>query len=199
MNKLAYFCVSILILTIFSSNAQESEEMNTTAYISDNLFIYMHTGPGTNYRIVGSVIAGTEIQLTGRTDKEYTQILDDKGREAWVETKFVSTIPGLRTSVAELNQKITELADSNSQLSEQLNDTQNALSDATQKLEASQKRQATIQSQLDGANVQLDNRDFELKKQWFFNGAMVLVVGLLLGLVLPRLTPKKRSSMENWK
>ncbi|WP_448548402.1 TIGR04211 family SH3 domain-containing protein [Thalassotalea fusca] len=183
----------------FSSIAQESPESNSTAYISDNLFIYLHAGPGTNYRIVGSIIAGTEIELTGRNDNEYTQVIDDKGREAWVESKFVSLAPGLRTSVAELNQQLAELSESNSQLSNQLNDTQEKLTSVTHQFDASQKQLAAMQSELATANAQLDNQDFEMKKQWFFNGAIVMVIGLLFGLILPKLSPKKRASMESWK
>jgi len=183
----------------FSSIAQESPESNSTAYISDNLFIYMHAGPGTNYRIVGSIIAGTEVGITGRQDKEYTQIIDDKGREAWVESKFVSLTPGLRTSVAELNQQLAELSESNNHLTNELSSTQEELTAITQQFDDSQKQLTALQSQLTTANAQLDNQDFETKKQWFFNGAIVLVIGLLFGLILPKLSPKKRSSMESWK
>ena len=199
MSKLVSFCVSLLILLSFSINAQEAEDVNSTGYISDDLFIYMHAGPGTNYRIVGSIIAGTEISLTGRSDKGYTQILDEKGRDAWVESKFISTTPGLRTSVAELNQQITELSDNKNQLQEELDTALKELAERNQELEVAQKQQSQTQSQLTAANLQLDNQDFELKKQWFFNGAIVLAIGLLFGLILPKLSPKKRSSMESWK
>ena len=45
---------------------------------------------------------------------------------------------------------------------------------------------------------QLKNQDTDIKKQWFFNGAIVLGIGLLFGLILPRLFSKRKANMENW-
>ncbi|MCW8833737.1 MAG: hypothetical protein OQK03_10490, partial [Colwellia sp.] len=45
-NLIGFF---ILFATVFSVQAQE----NTQAFISDDLSIFMHAGPGTNYRILG--------------------------------------------------------------------------------------------------------------------------------------------------
>jgi SH3 domain protein len=45
----------------------------------------------------------------------------------------------------------------------------------------------------------LKDQDTNIKKEWFFNGAIVLVIGLLLGLILPRLAARRKGSMDNWK
>ena len=55
-----------------------------------------------------------------------------------------------------------------------------------------------MQSQLTSAQAKLKNQDMDIKKEWFFNGAIVMGIGLLLGLVLPRLAARRKSSMDTW-
>ncbi|OOF20000.1 arylsulfatase, partial [Salinivibrio sp. IB574] len=66
-------------------------------YISDELFTYMHSGPGTQYRIIGSVDAGDKITVLSRDrDAGYTQVVDSRGRKGWVKSDYVTTQPGLK-------------------------------------------------------------------------------------------------------
>ena len=99
-----------------SSYAQEAEQEMQSGFIIDELTIYMHAGPGTNYRILGTITAGTQIQITGQADKGYNQIIDDKGRTTWIESKYITDKPGLRFVVAELNGKIASSSEFTSQL-----------------------------------------------------------------------------------
>ena len=75
----------------FSLQDTADLEASSSHYIRDDLFIFMHTGPGRNYRILGSIEAGTPITVLARdNDAEFTQITDNEGREGWVESRFVS-------------------------------------------------------------------------------------------------------------
>lgn len=56
-----------------------------------------------------------------------------------------------------------------------------------------------LKKQLLYTQSQLSNQDLDLKKEYFFNGAIVLAIGLLLGIILPRLSVRKKASMESWK
>lgn len=101
--------IAFLAITLASSlfiSAQAAENNYKQGYISDELFIYIHTGPGKKYRILGTIIAGSKVQITGSVDDGYSEIIDDKDRTAWVESKYVTTQPGLRFVVADLNGKI---------------------------------------------------------------------------------------------
>ena len=46
----------------FMSHAEETDTASdaNTAYIIDNLYTFMHSGASKNYRIIGSVDAGTK-------------------------------------------------------------------------------------------------------------------------------------------
>ena len=132
MKVIKCLLASLLLISNFFSYAEEETtqttgENLTPAYISDDLFIYMHAGPGNNYRILGSINAGDEVSMTGESANGYTQIIDSKNRETWVESKYVSTTPGIRAAIAELNGKLASNEDSSLQLSSELTQANNQL------------------------------------------------------------------------
>ena len=55
-----------------------------------------------------------------------------------------------------------------------------------------------IQQQLEKTQSKVKNQDTDIKKQWFFNGAIVLGIGLILGLILPKFFARRRSNMDSW-
>lgn len=185
---------------IMAEDAPSSENSSlTTGYISDDLIIYMHAGPGKRFRILGSINSGAEISLTGKSDNEYTQIIDNKGRTTWVESKHVSLNPGLRDVIVELNGKLATLSDNENQVTNQLNvalDNISALENEKEKLNL---KITALDKELIHTKSQLKNQDMNIKKEWFFNGAIVLSIGLLIGLIIPKLTGRRKASMDSWK
>ena len=204
MKVIKCLLASLLLISNFFSYAEEETtqttgENLTPAYISDDLFIYMHAGPGNNYRILGSINAGDEVSMTGESANGYTQIIDSKNRETWVESKYVSTTPGIRAAIAELNGKLASNEDSSLQLSSELTQANNDISQLTENNNQLTNEITSLKTQLAKTESQLSNQDLDLKKEYFFNGAIVLAIGLFLGLVLPRLSVRKKGSMESWK
>jgi SH3 domain protein len=193
--------IAFLAITLASSlfiSAQAAENNYKQGYISDELFIYIHTGPGKKYRILGTIIAGSKVQITGSVDDGYSEIIDDKDRTAWVESKYVTTQPGLRFVVADLNGKIATSSDYSSELDGEVNELKskvNLLTNDKKKLSAELKKLTTT---LEKTQTKIKDQDTNIKKQWFFNGALVLGVGLILGLILPRFFARRRGSMESW-
>jgi SH3 domain protein len=201
MKKIKLFFVCFVFSMPFSIFAQEANaELETSqAFITDDLFVYMHAGSGNNYRILGTVNAGTQIKLTGLSQNEYTQILDDKNRLTWIESKYVSDKPGLRFVVAELNAQLADATERNKQLDSQLNNARVNITDTNTQSAQLNNEIATLKNQLASTKSKLKTQDTDIQKQWFFNGAIVLGLGLVLGLILPRLGGRKRSNVDNWK
>jgi len=193
--------VSFLVINAAETPEQvaETPSTNVTGYISDELFIYMHSGAGRNYRILGTINSGTEVQLTGNTENEYSEIIDTKNRNAWVESKYVSTDPGLRFVIAELNSKLADNAENNTQITQQLDSANNTVSSLEETKKQHEIELKKLNKLLVETQSQVKDQDTNMKKEWFFNGAIVLVIGLLLGLVIPKLVGKRRSgSMDSW-
>ena len=190
--------VALLFFTPLFSLAEEADISATAGYISEDLIVYMHTGAGKNYRIQGTVNSGEKVQLTGNSNNDYSEIITDKDRIGWIESKYVSTKPGMRYVIADLNEKLARFQAGKSDITEQLND-------AISEIDALKSERSDLQNSISALNMdltetksQLKNQDTSIKKQWFFNGAIVLGIGLLFGLVLPRLFSKRKTSMENW-
>ena len=196
INVIAF--IAITLSSLLFSSAQAAENNYKQGYISDELFIYMHAGPGTNYRILGTVIAGSEVKITGSQDNGYSEIIDDKNRATWVESKYVTTQAGLRFIVAELNGKIATNSNFASQLDGEVNGLNNQvtlLTNDKKKLTAELKQLTTTLAE---TRTKIKDQDTNIKKQWFFNGALVLGIGLILGLILPRFFTRRKGAMESW-
>jgi SH3 domain protein len=198
MNNIKRIIVGLIICISYFSSAHAEESVLPSGYISEDLFVYMHSGAGNNYRILGTINSGEQVQLTGETNNEYTQIITDKERSGWVESKYVSTKPGLRFVIADLNEKLASDQARNETL---LNDVEAAkalITELESEKSSLQNSISALNMDLNETKSQLKNQDIDLKKEWFFTGAIVLGFGLLLGLILPRLFAKRKSSMESW-
>ena len=190
--------VALLLSTSLFSFAEEANISTTPGYISEDLIVYMHTGAGKNYRIQGTVNSGEQVQLTGNTNNDYSEIITDKDRTGWVESKHVSEKPGMRYVIADLNEQLASLQAEKSTVSNQLTDAINEIDTLKSERSDLQNSISALNMDLTQTKSQLKNQDTDIKKQWFFNGAIVLGIGLLFGLILPRLFSKRKAQMENW-
>lgn len=194
-----FITFTILLCAVISAQAQEARSSkNQQGFISDDLSIYMHTGPGTNYRILGTIIAGTEIKITGKSEKGYSEIIDDKSRNTWIETKYLSTKPGLRFVVDELNAKIANSSDYTNQLDGEVNELRSSVEILTKDKNKLLTQLKQVERQLKITTSKVKDQDTKILTQRFYNGAIVLSVGLLLGLILPRFFARRKSSMDSW-
>jgi len=199
--KQIFVIFSILLCTTISAQGQAQEtasSKNKQGFISDDLSIYMHTGPGTKYRILGTINAGSEIKVTEKSEKGYSQIIDDKKRNAWVETKYITTKPGLRFVVAELNGKIASTSDYSNQLDGEVNQLRSSVAILTKDKKNLLSQLKQVEKQLKVTQSKVKDQDTKILTQRFYNGAIVLGVGLILGLIIPRFFARRRRSMENW-
>lgn len=187
----------IIFTLLFSLTTQAQETETTKAYISDNLFIYMHAGAGTQFRILGSINAGKEIQLTGEKENGYTQVINAKGKLGWVENKFINNKQSLRDVIAQLNAQLAQNAENEQESLSVLTEANNeviALNTDNKKLESTI---TALNEELRLVKNTIKAQSNDELKQWFFNGAIVLGIGLLIGIFLPLLF-KKKTKKPSW-
>jgi SH3 domain protein len=175
-----------------ATTSSTAAQVINTGFIDDNLFIYIHSGPGKNYRILGSVDAGTPISIISEPDNGYIQIVDDKGREAWVEEKFVSIEPGLRQQLESAQQA---LEDSDA-IIQALRDEQPILQQANNGLRAENQRlQQSITELQTALNEQTQASEAKKQKEQHLMltyGGGVALAGLLFGVALTSLLSRKK-------
>lgn len=171
---------------------------NQTSYISDDVFIYLHGGPGTQFRILGSVEAGQKVTSLGEAQGDYSKIIDHKGREGWVQTKMLSAKVSLREQLpalqAELDQTKADLSTALTttdasvqelnQIKSQLSKAQRELASATQERDSAQVKLASMQK----------NERFEMWKQ----GGFIAAGGLILGIIIVYLPRPQRKPKNRW-
>ncbi len=204
MKKLGLICFTLASVTL--SWASHGEDKR---YISDALSTYTHSGPGTQYRIVGTLNAGDDVTVVSINENAgYAQIRDAKDRTSWIPLDQLSQSPSLRTRVPQLEKQVEDLTQRLGGIDQDWNQ---RTTDMQQKVAASDsvitglrdenqdlKNQLTVaQKKVEAANVQLDDKQRTIILQWFLYGGGVAGVGLLLGLVLPHLIPSRKKN-DRW-
>ncbi|SJL85388.1 TIGR04211 family SH3 domain-containing protein [Vibrio palustris] len=201
MKKL--LCMVLLSLIATPLLAQER-------YISDELFTYMHSGPTNKYRIIGSVNAGEKVkQLDENKDSGFTKIVDEKGRTGWVQSRFVTKtesrairMPKLEKELAVVKSKLATaqktadeekagLAESLEVRNKQISDLEKNYGDISNKLTNSQ-------AEVRQLRAKLDTQKEDLLLKYFMYGGGVAGIGLLLGLILPHIIPRRKRSPSGW-
>ena len=175
-------------MTLFALSVSTLAHAEEKRYVSDELNTWVRSGPGDNYRLVGTVNAGEEVVLLQTNEaSNYAQVRDSSGRTAWIPLKELNTQPSLRTRVPELENQVKTLTD-------KLNNIDNSLKEENQKLK---NELIVAQKKVNAANLQLDDKQRTIIMQWFMYGGGVLGAGLFLGLVLPHLIPRRKRK-DRW-
>ena len=64
---LLFLCIASSFIGAQSLAKEPNDSEGEIRYISDDLFTYLHAGPGRNFRILGTVVAGTRGTLISCT------------------------------------------------------------------------------------------------------------------------------------
>lgn len=186
---------ALLIMMLISNNLFAADQ---TRYVSENIFIYVHGGPGTQYRIIGSAEAGQPLTYLDETQNDFSKIIDAKGRTGWIKNDYISNAPSFRITQPKLEKSLT---DAQQQLAHALelnknNNEQIALLSSQLKMLKTKLAKAT--SERDQSETKLnqvvDNQDFLKWRE----GGIIAVIGLILGLVITYLPRPQRRNKERW-
>ncbi|WP_368928893.1 TIGR04211 family SH3 domain-containing protein [Mixta calida] len=196
----------LIALTLLTFSVTVPAQAEEKRYISDELSTWVRSGPGDQYRLVGKLNAGEQVTLLQtNNESQYGQIRDAEGKTNWIPLAQLSAEPSLRTRVPQLEQQVKDLTDKLANIDSSWNqrtaDMQkkvaasdsviNALKDENQQL---RNQLIVAQKKVNAANVQLDDKQRAIIMQWFMYGGGVAGVGLLLGLLLPHMIPRRKKN-----
>ncbi|WP_349920982.1 TIGR04211 family SH3 domain-containing protein [Aeromonas veronii] len=180
-----------------------------TRYVSDNIFTYIHNGPGTQYRILGSVKAGESLEVkTVNNEAGFTQIVDGRGREGWIKNSELQSQISLRERLPQVEK---ELEEAKARLLNLNGDNERRFAEKDGKLAEQTQEIATLKAQLASQGDEMgnlkeqnealtqsyDNQEHDMQMDWFIRGGAMVGGGILLGILLPML-PRRRKSSERW-
>ena len=178
-------------------------------YVSDDIYTFLHGGPGKQYRILGSVKAGTKVQFIELdASGKYAQIIDSKGRTAWIASESLQSAPSFRNQVVELQAQKQQLQHQLDNIdSEQARELKLKREQVTQLSAQSQQQQQRLDEQSEelqslrqeNSKLQqaLGTKEQDEQYRWWREGGTIAGVGLLLGLLLPYL-PRPRRRKDRW-
>lgn len=194
-----FFLILLLLTSMhFAVIAQTDSNSSDIRYITDDLQAFMHSGPGRNYRILGSIIAGTKVTVLQQdTENGFIEVVDDKQRTGWVESGYVTSqqslkeqVPALQESLQLSQDNADELAQANDLLNQQLADLETRNASLVKDLETTKKDNQRIQ-------LALDKQDQSAQMEWLTRGGIISLVSILLGVIIAYL-PKKRQRNDQW-
>ncbi|MFV8817083.1 TIGR04211 family SH3 domain-containing protein [Haliea sp. E17] len=217
----------LFILAILSASLPAFAQ--GTRYVSDEVFIVLHSGPGNEYRWLGKLTPGAKMSLKSTAeDGEWVEVTTDSGIDGWVRTEFLTQqapaqvrLPAAEARAEQLaakNQELTAqletLRSEKTNLSEQLGDTGGELDEVESELARLQQISGNA-VQLDADNRRLVEEAENLRSETemlkaenqrltdklqsgdFINGALAVLLGVVITLVVPRLWPRRRR-MSEW-
>ncbi|MGR5488312.1 TIGR04211 family SH3 domain-containing protein, partial [Vibrio alfacsensis] len=125
-------------------------------------FTYMHSGPSSQYRIIGSINAGDKVRLLS-TNREngYSQVQDSRGRKGWVETKYVTTQESMAVRLPRLEKELTEAKSLLANARQTANSEKDGL---VSSLEARNKQIAELEQNYSDISSQLTSSQTEIRE-----------------------------------
>ncbi|ELM3614582.1 TIGR04211 family SH3 domain-containing protein [Aeromonas sobria] len=180
-----------------------------TRYVSDNIFTFIHNGPGTQYRILGSIKAGEPLEVKAvNSEAGFTQVVDSRGREGWIKNSELQSQISLRERLPQVEKERDELK---GRLQNLNGDNEKRFTEKDGQLAAQSKEIAALKAQLvsqgeelgnlkeqnDALTQSYDNQEHDMQMDWFIRGGAMVGAGILLGILLPML-PRRRSRGDRW-
>ncbi|OEC40176.1 TIGR04211 family SH3 domain-containing protein [Aeromonas sp. DNP9] len=180
-----------------------------TRYVSDNIFTFIHNGPGTQYRILGSVKAGEPLEVKAvNGEAGFTQVVDGRGRDGWIKSSELQSQISLREQLPQVEKERDELK---ARLQNLNGDNEKRFAEKDGQIAAQSKEIAALKAQLasqgeemsnlkeqnDALTQSYDNQEHDMQMDWFIRGGAMVGAGILLGILLPML-PRRRSRGDRW-
>ncbi len=198
--------IAVISLLAFTS-AAEAE----TRYIVDQAKFTMRTGQSTNHKIVRLLSSGTAVELLEQSTDGYSHIRTSSGKEGWILSRYLMSSPAARDRLAQFEKDLSQLGilkkekqvveeenshlqSENSRLAAKLALLQKTAASATEivaentslKAEAAEAKRAL--EEFRSETESLTNGAYQ---RWFMLGGGAILVGILFGLLLPHVRPRK--------
>lgn len=177
--------------------------------------VTLRRGPGTDFGISQMVRSGSPVEVleTNRA-AGWTRVRIPGGAQGWMLTRYLVSNPAGQQELIAAQQRIDELTQANREVTGERNRLMNEsdnlaeelaklkeLSSDSIALEATNKRlQASVERlEQEVSILKEENRllGANVKRDWFLAGGGVLFLGLLLGLILPRVQWRRKRSWSD--
>ena len=217
---------TLLFVWLSSMALLASDAIAATRYVSDNLTIYMRRGAGTDFKIESSLRSGAKLDLLSEESgwakvklsngkegyvltrqlqlepiaRDRFQAAEENSAKAQSQAQQAKSAANVLTEERDsLLRERGSLERQNAALSQQLTELQQTASSSVeiqQQNEALAAQVSDLEVQRDALTLKADALHDKTRKQWFLVGGGVLLLGMILGLLLPHLPSRRRT--DSW-
>jgi uncharacterized protein YgiM (DUF1202 family) len=178
-----FVLVSTFLVVALGSGLASSAAANT-GWVKGEIRLNLRSGAGTQFKIIGGVATGDELEVLASRES-WTRVKTADGKTGWIPAGYVQTEPPPTLRLASLE---TETGTLRSQLEEI-------------RAEAAELREsnATLTANDSGQREEIESlkiENFELRAgaryQEWITGALILILGMLVGAFLHRRNSTRR-------
>ncbi|MBB1269051.1 TIGR04211 family SH3 domain-containing protein [Shewanella sp. SR44-3] len=187
--------LSIITLLLVSNGLMAAEPAH---YITDDVYVYIHGGPGNQYRIIGSVEAGQAVTSLNETQDDYAKIIDHKGREGWVKSELITTTKSIRERLPDLQDMVNKAKDDLLQMTQTQASTAKALEDANKSISQLKQLLAKTEAQRDSIKQKASSVEDQQKFAMWQQGGIIGGIGALIGIILVYLPRPNGRKQNRW-
>jgi len=204
--------VLLIMLALFAGIVSAQAE---TRYIVDQAKLPMRAGQGTSFTIVQMLPSGASVQVLEQSNAGYSHVRTATGKEGWILSRYLMKSPAARdrlawaekelNKLARLKQSKQSLETERKQLKKDNKKIQNELARirkaaANAVIIADENKilqEKTTNAEQAFDTLQRETRDIRsgAQQRWFMLGSGAIFLGIILGLVLPRLKFRRK---ERW-
>ncbi|WP_440905865.1 TIGR04211 family SH3 domain-containing protein [Catenovulum sp. SX2] len=197
--KLRILTVCLMLVSTWSTTAKAEQ----SAYVSDQLTVFVHSGPTRNYRIVGTIEAGSAIKLIEKSeDGSFSQVEYDN-KTGWIESQYVSNEQSLKEKFSQSQQALEKVTAELAEVTNKLNTQQSEQMLLESQLERQQQNNGKLESSLQNYQMQLaqiQQSDAEtqekVKMDWMVKGGALALGSLILGYLLALMPRRKKRNPD---
>lgn len=202
-----------LIFAIIGLLACASTALADTRYIVDQATLPMRSGQSTSFKIIAMLPSGMAVDVLEQAESGYSRIRTSSGKEGWILSRYLMSTPAARDQLAaaelklaKLNELIQQkkqveaerdqLKNVKARLEDELGRIRKTAANAVQIAEENRTLKAstaTAQTELESLRRQTRDIRNGAQQRWFMLGGGAILLGILLGLILPRLKVRRKS------
>lgn len=213
--KILFVIIALFGTVVFEDMASAQAE---TRYIVDQAKLPLRSGQSTSHAIVRMLPSGMAVQVLEQSSSGYTRVRTPGGKEGWILSRYLMKEPAARVRLiaaekelsrlhqlkqqkAELEQQQRKLQTENSKLQHELahirKTAANAVAIANEN-SALKAKAAKAEQAFESLRRETDSIRSGAQQRWFMLGGGAILLGILLGLILPRLKFRRKDRWSRY-
>jgi len=166
-----------------------------SVYVYDKAKILGRSGPSDSYRGVINFLPGTKLEIIGENvETQYTQVRDQKEREYWIKTEYLTPTPTSNILLAQALKRIEKSTQAHQEKVQEL-------SRKIKTMEPLEKINQNLQSKISAMDIEMEQlklANSALKggfdRDMYFAGGITIIIGIILGWIFSSRSGKRESS-----